>query len=105
MLHPCCNFMEDKIMDKYLIEVPHGGDKTSCLRAIQVFFTSRSHLVSSVEWGCMDGENKAWLIIKTENKDDAVRIIPAAYRQNAKITKLHKFTRKMIDETTTDYLA
>ena len=27
-----------------------------------------------------------------------MRIIPAAYRQNAKITSLHKFTGKEIDE-------
>jgi hypothetical protein len=92
-------------MDKYLIEVTHGGDKSSCVRAIQVFFASRSHLVSRVEWGCIEGEQKAWLIIKTKNKKDAIRILPAAYRQNAKITKLHKFTRKMIKEAKQDYQA
>jgi len=90
-------------MNKYLIEIQHGGDRASCLRAIEVFFASRSHLVSSVEWGCMEGENKAWLIIKTENKEDAIRVVPEAYRQNAKITKLHKFTKKMINESTGDY--
>lgn len=90
-------------MDKYLIEVKHGGDKTSCVRAIEVFFASRSHLVSSVEWGCIEGEQKAWLIIKTDNKEDAIRILPAAYRPTAKITKLHKFTKKMINENTVDY--
>ena len=86
-------------MGKYLIEVPHGGDKVSCIRAIQVFLTSRSHLVSGVEWGCMEGEHKAWLIIKAKNKEDAMRVLPAAYRKNARITTLHKFTQKQLYET------
>jgi len=86
-------------MEKYLIEIKNGGDKASCLRSIQSFLSSRSHFVTSVEWGCIEGESKAWLIIKTSNSKDAMRIIPAAYRQNARITRLHKFTGKEIDES------
>ena len=86
-------------MGKYLIEVKHGGDKTSCLLAIQSFLASRSHYVSSVEWGCIEGEQKAWLIIKAEDWRTAMRVLPAAYRQNAKITEVHKFTLKEIDQT------
>lgn len=86
------------LMEKYLIEIKNGGDKASCLRSIQSFLSSRAHYVTSAEWGCMEGENKAWLIIKTSNPADAMRIIPAAYRQHAKITQLHKFKDKEIDE-------
>jgi len=86
-------------MEKYLIEIKNGGDKASCLRSIQSFLSSRTHFVTSAEWGCMEGENKAWLIIKTYNPSDAMRIIPAAYRQHAKITQLHKFKDKEIDES------
>ena len=86
-------------MEKYLIEIKNGGDRASCLRSIQSFLSTRSHFVTSVEWGCLEGEHKAWLIIKTGNRDNALRIIPSAYRQNAKITRLHKFTGKEIDET------
>jgi hypothetical protein len=94
-----------RIMGKYLIEVKHGGDKNSCLLAIQSFLASRSHYVSSVEWGCLEGERKAWLIIKTENKETALRILPAAYRQNAKITEIHKLTLKEIDQAVMDQLS
>ena len=79
-------------MGKYLIEVPHGGDRTSCIRYIRAFLRPRTHYVSSAEWGCSDGENKAWLIVKTVTQDDALRIIPAMYRKHAVITKLHKFS-------------
>lgn len=90
-------------MEKFLIEIRNGGDVASCLRSIQSFLSTRSHFVTSVEWGCIEGEHKAWLIIKTGNREDAMRIIPAAYRQNAKITSLHKFTGKEIDETMMEY--
>ena len=87
-------------MEKFLIEIQNGGDRASCLRSIQSFLSSRTHFVTSVEWGCIEGEHKAWLIVKTGNREDAMRIIPAAYRQNAKITRLHKFTEKEINEST-----
>jgi hypothetical protein len=90
-------------MEKYLIEIKNGGDKASCLRSIQSFLSSRSHYVTSAEWGCLDGEHKAWLIIKTSNSADAMRIVPAAYRQHAKITQLHTFKGKEFDEALLDY--
>lgn len=90
-------------MEKFLIEIKNGGDTASCLRSIQSFLSSRTHFATSVEWGCLEGENKAWLIIKTSNRADAMRIIPAAYRQNAKITQLHKFTGKEINEAMLDH--
>ena len=94
--------IETTTMEKYLIEIKNGGDRASCLRSIQSFLSSRTHYVTSAEWGCLEGENKAWLIIKTSNSSDAMRIIPAAYRQHAKITKLHKFKGKEIDQEMLD---
>ena len=90
-------------MEKFLIEVPHGEDKSSCMRAVQVFLSSGSHFVTHAEWGCLDGHHKAWLIVETKNKHDARRILPAAYQRNAKIVKLHKFTRKDIEKSVMDY--
>ena len=90
-------------MEKYLIEVPHGGDKTSCVRAIKIFLSSGSHFVTNAEWGCTDGEHKAWLIVEVNNKEEALRILPSAYRVNAKITKINKFTREQMDIAVGDY--
>lgn len=78
-------------MRKYLIEVQHGGDTTSCLRSLKAFLRPRKHLVTSVEWGCFEEENKAWLIVKTKNQEDALQIVPSIYRKNVKITRLQKF--------------
>ena len=90
-------------MEKFLIEVPHGEDKASCMRAIQVFLSSGSHFVTNAEWGCMDGEHKAWLIVEIENKEAARRLLPAAYQVDAKITRINRFTRKDIEETVMDH--
>ena len=83
-------------MERFLIEVPHKEDKASCKRAIQVFLSSGTHFVTKAEWGCMDGDHKAWLMVETENKEAARRILPSAYQQNARITQLHKFSREEI---------
>ena len=85
-------------MEKFLIEVPHGEDKASCMRTIQVFLRSGSHFVTHADWGCMDGDHKAWLMVEVENKEAARRILPAAYQQGAKIIQLHKFSREEIVE-------
>ena len=90
-------------MEKFLIEVSHGDDKASCTRAVETFLASGSHFVSNAEWGCKDGEHKAWLIVEVENKEEALRILPSSFKLNAKIIKLHKFTRKDIDESILDY--
>lgn len=89
-------------MEKFLIEVPHGEDKSSCMRTIQVFLSSGSHFVTNAEWGCLDGDHKAWLTVETENREAAKRILPVAYQRNAKIIKLHKFTRKDMQENVMD---
>jgi hypothetical protein len=86
-------------MEKFLIEVPHEGDQASCARAVQMFLASGSHFVTNAEWGCKDGEHKAWLIVEIESREAAMRLLPPAYRVEAKITKINKFTRKEMDET------
>lgn len=85
-------------MNKYLIEVPHGSDKESCNQAIQIFFNTGSHFLTHADWGCKDGEHKAWLMVEVENKDQAREILPAFFRHSAKITQLTTFTAQDIME-------
>lgn len=79
-------------MAKYLIEVPHGADKRACEQAIQVFLQTGSHFLTHAEWGCLDGEHKAWIIADVGNKQEAQFIIPPIFRSSAKITLLTTFT-------------
>ncbi len=81
-------------MEKYLIEVPHENTKTACMYAIRIFLETGSHFLAQADWGCLDDEHKAWLIVEAENKDEVRQIIPSAFRSKAKIVKLHTFTRE-----------
>jgi len=83
-------------MNKFLIEVPHGSDKNACNQTIQVFLQSGSHFLTHAEWGCMDGEHKAWIIGEFHDKDEARQILPPLFRHSAKITQLTHFTAKEI---------
>jgi hypothetical protein len=84
-------------MEKYLIEVPHQPTKTACMYAVQIFMETGSHFLAQADWGCLDGEHKAWLIVEAENKNEILQIIPLAFRSDAKIVKLHTFTREEME--------
>jgi hypothetical protein len=90
-------------MSKFLIEVPHGEDTLSCVRAIQIFLTSGSHFLTHADWGREDGEHKAWLIVDVDNKEAARQILPSSYRSEAKIVSLSKFTREEMDVLSQKY--
>ena len=81
-------------MAKYLIEVPHGADKASCELAVKIFLQTGSHFLTHADWGCLDGEHKAWIIADVASKDEANFILPPAFRSSAKITLLTNFTAK-----------
>ncbi len=78
-------------MAKYLIEVPHEPNKASCDRAILIFTTSGSHFLANADWGCGDGEHKAWMIVESENKEQARSIVPPSLRPQAKVVALEQF--------------
>ena len=84
-------------MEKYLIEVPHEATKAACNNAVSVFLQTGSHFLRQADWGCLDGEHKAWLIVEVENKDQALQIIPSLFRPEARIIKLHTFTREEME--------
>ena len=78
-------------MAKFMIEVPHGAEKTECLNSFSIFLSSGSHFLTHADWGCMDGEHKAWFIMDADNKDEAIQVVPAAFRKDARIIQLNRF--------------
>ena len=84
-------------MPKFLIEVPHKADAMSCIKAIRVFLETGSHFLTNAEWGCADGVHKAWFFIEMDTKEDARNVVPAAYRRDANITRLNRFTMDEVD--------
>jgi hypothetical protein len=85
-------------MKKFLIEVPHGADQNACEEAIRIFLSTGSHFMTNAEWGCKDGEHKAWIILEIDSKEDAMYILPPAYRRSAKVVELTRFTSEEMFE-------
>ena len=85
-------------MSKYLVEVHHAGDKIECMHTVEVFLRTGSHFLTNADWGCLDGEHKAWFFIDVDTKDEALMIVPPAFRKDTKITQLSKFNLKDVEE-------
>jgi hypothetical protein len=79
-------------MPRFLIEVPHSENITECKRAVAVFLDTGSHFLTHAEWGCKDGEHKAWIIIDVGSKEEARNIVPTAFRRDAHIVQLNTFS-------------
>lgn len=87
-------------MPRFLIEVPHENSITLCLRAVDVFLRSGSHFLTHADWGCKDGDHKAWLVVDVESREEALNVIPPMFRAQAKIVKLNAFTLEEIEGMT-----
>jgi hypothetical protein len=84
-------------MSKFLIELPHGSEKIDCLRSVSILLSTGSHFLTNADWGCLDGVHKAWFTMDADSKDEVLRIVPPAYRKDAKISQLNKFKIEDID--------
>ena len=86
-------------MPKYLIEVAHENSKDACERAVQAFLATGSHFMTHAEWGCPDDEHKAWIIAELDNKEEAMQMLPPAFRPNARVITLQNFIPDATDES------
>jgi hypothetical protein len=85
-------------MARFLIEVPHEGTTLACARVVEVFLRTGSHFLTHADWGCKDGEHKAWITVELDTKEEALRIVPPPYRAAAKVVQLNAFTMKDIED-------
>jgi hypothetical protein len=85
-------------MARFHIEVPHEAEPEACARAVELFLKTGSHFLTHADWGCKDGEHKAWIIAEVESKDEARSILPPALRPQGKITRLNYFSLEEMDE-------
>ena len=85
-------------MKKYLIEVPHDNHKVECARAVKIFLTTGSHFLRNADWGCYDGDHTAYMLLTLDNKDEALQIVPPAYRSQARIVELSQMSLGEMEE-------
>jgi hypothetical protein len=85
-------------MERFFVEIPHEKETVACARAVRALLDSGSHFLTRADWGCKDGDHRAWMFLDMESKEDVRQIIPPAYRADAKVVKLNKFSLEEIDE-------
>jgi hypothetical protein len=84
---------------RFLIEVPHDSDTVACARAVQVFLATGSHFLTNADWGCRDGDHRAIIMVEVETREEARAIVPVAFRHDAKVVRVGKFTMDQIKRT------
>lgn len=85
-------------MARFFIEVPHEAEKIACARAVKTLINTGSHFLTHADFGCKDGDHKAWMIVEVDSKEEARALLPADARLQAKIIQLNKFTLEEIDD-------
>ena len=85
-------------MPRFLIEVAHDPGVTACTQAVEIFLRTGSHFLTHADWGCMDGEHKAWITVDLDSKDEALKIVPATYRSRTRIVQLNAFTMEQLEQ-------
>ena len=84
-------------MQKFLIEVPHEAETIACARAAKLLLESGSHFMTHADFGCLDGDHRAWIMVEGENKAEVQRILPPVLRPVARIVALNKFSLQEMD--------
>jgi hypothetical protein len=82
---------------RFLIEVPHDSDRKACTEAVRIFLRTGSHFLTHADWGCHDGDHKAWIIVEVDSKEEARNIVPAEFRPMARIVQLNRFTLEQVE--------
>ncbi len=85
-------------MPRFFVEVPHDPTQQACDVAIKSFMETGSHFMTNADWGCEDGEHKAWFVVDLEDKKSVLQIIPPIFRRSAKIVEVKKFTVQDLPE-------
>jgi hypothetical protein len=85
-------------MPRYLIEVTHEAQEMACIRLLETFLSTGSHFLTNAEWGCMDGQHKAWFILEAEDREAARRVVPPNFRDQVRVVQLNKFNTQELDE-------
>lgn len=85
-------------MARFLIEVSHEAKTQECALAVKILLSSGSHYLTHADFGCLDGEHKAWIIVEADSKEEVRYVVPSIFRPRARIVQLNKFSLDEIEE-------
>ena len=84
-------------MPRFLVEVPHEAETVACARAAKVLLQTGSHFVTHADFGCLDGDHRAWIVLEGDSKSQVRNMLPVPYRSKALIVGLNKFSMDELD--------
>jgi hypothetical protein len=84
-------------MARFLVEVPHEADPIACARAVKILLETGSHFLTHADFGCIDGDHRAWILLEGDSKLEVRNSLPPAYRSTARIVGLNKFSIQEMD--------
>jgi hypothetical protein len=79
-------------MPRFLVEVPHEAETIACARAVKLLLETGSHFLTHADFGCEDGDHRAWIVVECDTKSEAKMMLPSTYRDGARIVGLNKFS-------------
>jgi hypothetical protein len=92
-------------MPRFLIEAPHEPELIACARIVEIFLKTGSHFLTHADWGCRDGDHKAWIIADVGSREEARSILPPTLRSTARVVQLNYFGIEEIEDILRDHQA
>lgn len=79
-------------MDRYIVISEHTAEE--CRMAVKHFIHYHATFLTHFEWGCLDNDHHAYIIIEAESHEHALMAVPPLFREKAKAIKLVYFKPK-----------
>ena len=77
-------------MQSYLIKFSHTPE--TCMAALDKISADSPEILNNIDWGCKSGDHTGYMIVNSKNEVDALQMIPASLRMEAKVEQLNKFS-------------
>jgi len=84
-------------MPRYMIEIPHADEHIACVRALQAIEQYGSHFFAEADWGCAAGKHAGFLVVELPSREEALRLVPPAFRHDARVVEVEHFSREKIE--------
>lgn len=81
-------------MERFLIESPHTARECKLV----VKLVQSMGYLNNFDWGCREGVHTGWAMIEAENAAQALGVVPALIRNQARAIKLSKFPSEIVDK-------
>ncbi len=81
-------------MERFLIESPHTARECKLV----VKLVQSMGYLNNFDWGCREGVHTGWVMIEAENAAQALGVVPALIRNQARAIKLSKFPSEIVDK-------